>query len=86
MTTQVTFTADKHLKNRALLKAKQEGIPLKTLFIYAMKGFVDGKISLGLETTARPRLIELGFSDVSVSLAKQAKKAKKMKKADLINI
>ncbi len=86
MTTQVTFTADKRLKDQALLKAKQEGIPLKTLFVYAMKGFVEGKISLGLETTVRPRLLALNLSDANPSLKKQAARAKKMRKADLINI
>lgn len=86
MTTQVTFIADKSLKNKALLKARQEGIPLKTLFVYAMKGFVEGKISLGLETTARPRLIELGLSEVSGSLKKQAARARKIKSVDLISI
>lgn len=86
MTTQVTFTADKHLKDRALLKAKQEGIPLKTLFVYAMKGFVEGKISLGLETAPRPRLIELGLSEVDGALKKQAARARKMRSADLISI
>lgn len=51
MTTQVSFTANEDLKNKALAKAKNEGITLKTLFIYTMKGFVNGEISLGLKIT-----------------------------------
>ena len=47
--TQVSFTADQGLKNRALEKAKSEGITLKAFLTYAMKGFVVGRISLGIE-------------------------------------
>lgn len=48
MTTQVSFTTDEALKNKAMKKAKEEGITLKTLFVYAMKGFVEGKFTLGI--------------------------------------
>ena len=64
MTTQVSFTADKDLKNRALEKAKSQGITLKALLTYAMKGFVDGKISLSIDTSDQePEVEELFFDD-----------------------
>jgi len=63
MTTQVSFTTDVELKNKALQKAKNEGITLKTLLVYAMKGFVDGKISLGLTfADSEPEVEELRIS------------------------
>lgn len=64
MATQVSFTADKDLKRKALLKAKNEGITLKAVLIYAMKGFVEGKISLGLQIeNNEPDVQELSFAD-----------------------
>lgn len=76
MTTQVSFTADEDLKNKALQKAKDEGITLKTLFIYTMKGFVEGKISLGIKMAeAEQEVEELSFVDKSIN-AKAAKLAK----------
>ena len=80
MTTQVSFTADADLKNKALQKAKNEGITLKTLFIYTMKSFVDGKISLGLEITQKqePDIEEIMFDDASIN-SKAAKLAQLLK-------
>ena len=87
MTTQVSFTADENLKNKALQKAKEEGITLKTLFIYTMKGFVEGKIALGIEANqGTVDLIELQHDEVNAQLAKEAKTARKTKKSNLINI
>ncbi len=63
MTTQVSFTADRTLKNKALEKAKSEGITLKALLVYAMKGFVDGKIKLGIETSHTESDVEEIFFD-----------------------
>jgi len=48
MTTQVSFTADPILKRKALEKAKYEGVTLKTILIYSMKAYDDGKIGLGI--------------------------------------
>ncbi|MEK9159378.1 MAG: hypothetical protein AAB383_01475 [Patescibacteria group bacterium] len=76
MTTQVSFTADKDLKNRALEKAKSQGITLKALLTYAMKGFVDGKISLSIDTSDQePEVEELFFDDqkLNATAAKLAK-------------
>lgn len=64
MATQVSFTADKDLKKKALLRAKNEGITLKAVLIYAMKGFVEGKLSLGLQIeNNEPDVQELSFAD-----------------------
>jgi hypothetical protein len=87
MTTQVSFTADEDLKNKALQKARAEGITLKTLFIYTMKGFVEGKIALGIEANQGGiDLIELPHDEVDAHLVKEAKTARKTKKSNLINI
>lgn len=76
MTTQVSFTADEDLKNKALQKAKDEGITLKTLFIYTMKGFVEGKISLGIKMDdMEPEVEEIAFKNTSIN-----KKASKLAK------
>lgn len=50
MNTQVSFTTSSQLKKMALERAKQEGLSLKTVLVYAMKGFVEGKFSFQLET------------------------------------
>ena len=79
MTTQVSFTADENLKNMALQKAKDEGITLKTLFIYTMKSFVEGKISLGIKMTeTEPDVEEISFEDKFIN-EKAAKLAKLLK-------
>jgi hypothetical protein len=79
MITQVSFTTDQYLKDQALEKAKQEGITLKTLFIYTMKSFVDGKISLGIEVNEKePEIEEIVFADKSLNV-KAAKLAKLLK-------
>lgn len=64
MVTQISFTADKNLKNMALEKAKNEGITLKTLLTYAMKGFVEGKIGFNIVTiNPEPEVEEIFFED-----------------------
>ena len=47
--TQVSFTADPILKNKALEKAKKEGITLKAVFTLAMKSYISNEISLSLK-------------------------------------
>lgn len=70
MTSQVSFTADEELKNLALEKAKSQGITLKALLTYAMKGFVEGKISLTLDTSDQePEVEELFFEDAKLNTA-----------------
>jgi hypothetical protein len=76
MTTQVSFVTDNYLKDQALEKARREGITLKTLLIYAMKAFVEGKISLGIQASGSNNEIEeLNFSDSDIN-EKAAKLAK----------
>ncbi|MEK7672405.1 MAG: hypothetical protein AAB373_00830 [Patescibacteria group bacterium] len=80
MTTQVSFTTDMDLKEKTLEKAKREGITLKALLVYAMKGFIDGKISLGLviPNENEPDVEEIFFDDKQINL-KAAKLAKLLK-------
>ncbi|MBI4127247.1 hypothetical protein HY463_00905 [Candidatus Peregrinibacteria bacterium] len=67
MTTQVSFVADQNLKAQALEKAKSEGITLKAFLIFAMKSYVDGKISLGIETIdSEPDVELIRFNDKSI--------------------
>lgn len=79
MTTQVSFTADEDLKNKALKKAKEEGITLKALFIYSMKGFIEGNISFGIKiANLEPEVEELSFDNKSIN-KKAAQLAKLLK-------
>ena len=48
MTTQVIFKIDKKLKDKAMDKAKKEGIAFSAILKLATKAFVDGDLSLGL--------------------------------------
>ncbi len=47
MTTQVSFKVDKNLKERALIKARNEGLNLKMLFVTAMNDYVTNRYRLG---------------------------------------
>lgn len=74
MLSQVTFTTQDELKKRALAKARHDGLSLKTVLVYALKGFVAGTISFGLNTNnSEPEIEELHFSDPSINA-----KAKKL--------
>ena len=74
MLTQVSFTAEETLKNKALEKAKSQGITLKAFLVYAMMGFVDGKIALKIHTSEEePEVEELFFADKDINA-----KAKKL--------
>lgn len=78
MTTQVSFTTDPSLKKKALLKARQEGITLKTILTYSLKAFVEGKIALSIITKEEPEVEEIIFNDKKIN-----EKAKKL--ADLLS-
>ncbi|OGH94660.1 MAG: hypothetical protein A2538_04490 [Candidatus Magasanikbacteria bacterium RIFOXYD2_FULL_41_14] len=74
MLSQVTFTTQNELKKQALSKAKQEGLSLKTVLVYALKGFVTGTLSFGLSTVdTEPEIEEIHFRDPSINA-----KAKKL--------
>jgi len=47
MTTQISFKADKDLKEEALKKARKEGLTLRTLFTTAMRDYVKDRYRLG---------------------------------------
>ncbi|MDX9970765.1 MAG: hypothetical protein RBS56_02555 [Candidatus Gracilibacteria bacterium] len=79
MISQVTFTADKKLKEQALKKAKIEGITLKALLTYSMKSFVEGDLSFRLLSKDKEPLIEELFFD-DPELMKKAQRV-----ADLLN-
>ncbi len=48
MTTQVIFKIDKNLKDRAMKKAKGEGIPFASVLKLATKAYVDGQLDVGI--------------------------------------
>ena len=67
MTTQISFTADEALKTQALEKAKIMGITLKAFLIFAMKGFVQNRFSVGLEMIdEEPAVEEMKFQDPEI--------------------
>lgn len=79
MLSQVTFTAQNDLKELALTKAKREGLSLKTVLVYALKGFVSGQISFGLNiSTEEPEVEQIKFNDPAISV-KARKLAKLLK-------
>ncbi len=76
MLSQVTFTTQNELKKQALAKAKHEGLSLKTVLVYALKGFVSGQITFGLNSTeSEPEVVPMNFTDPEI-LAKANKLAK----------
>ncbi len=48
MTTQVIFKIDKKLKDLAMKKAQNEGLPFGAVLKLATKAFVDGTFDVGL--------------------------------------
>ncbi|MDP3900550.1 MAG: hypothetical protein Q8Q23_05745 [bacterium] len=53
MNSQVIFTIDTKLKEKAMKKAQRAGLPFASILKFATKAFVDGKIDVdlvGIET------------------------------------
>lgn len=75
MSTQVSFTTDADLKKKALEKAKKEGMTLKTILLYSMKAYVEGKIHFGVISQEEPEIEEIVFEDAGIQ-----SKAKKLAK------
>ena len=48
MTTQVIFKIDKKLKDRAMKKAEQEGLPFASVLKLATKAYADGELTIGI--------------------------------------
>ncbi|MES2023790.1 MAG: hypothetical protein V4439_03845 [Patescibacteria group bacterium] len=51
MTTQVIFTIDRDLKDRAMRKARSFGLPFSSVLNLATRAFVEGKINIGVIDT-----------------------------------
>ena len=47
MITQVVFNVDSALKDKAMKKAKKEGIPFSAVLKMAVKAFVEDKFNIG---------------------------------------
>ena len=73
MSTQVSFTADRELKKRTREKAKKDGITLKTILLYSMKAYVEGKIQFGIITEEEHDVEEIILNNKSIE-----KKAQKL--------
>jgi len=67
MNTQISFTTDDKLKQRAMKKAKEIGLPLKSVLVFAMEAFVEGKIKLGIISPSKDDIEELNFDSDSVN-------------------
>ena len=79
MLSQVTFTTQTELKKQALAKAKQEGLSLKTVLVYTLKGFVSGQINFSLNTSkSESEIAPINFDNPSIN-AKADKLAKLLK-------
>ena len=50
MTSQVVLKIDKKLKDRAIRKAQNEGLPLATVLLLATKAYVEGDLDVQLVT------------------------------------
>lgn len=69
MTTQVIFTIDKGLKDKAMRKARSFGLPFSSVLNLATRAFVDGKIEVGIMdapsfNAKTARKISLALSDI----------------------
>ena len=63
MLTQISFTAQKDLKNKAMEKAKMEGLTLKAILVASMESFIDGRIKFGVLAENESEVEELHFDD-----------------------
>jgi len=50
MTSQVVLKIDKKLKDKAIKKAQNEGLPLAAVLLLATKAYVDGDLDIQLVT------------------------------------
>lgn len=53
MTTQILFRIDKKLKDRAMEKARHEGVALSSVLKLATKAFVEGALDIQLVGTTK---------------------------------
>jgi hypothetical protein len=83
MVTQVVFTAQKNLKDKALSKARSEGITLKAFLVACMKEYVQGGLDMGLRQYFAEPEVEIVEVDEKTqrkmdSIALQWRKIKKV--------
>lgn len=67
MTSQVIFKIDKKLKDQAMKKAQNEGIPFASVLKLATKAYVHGHLTLGL----------IGSEEFNAATKKELKTAQK---------
>ena len=77
MLTQISFTADEALKEKAMQRAKEKGLTLKSVLIFSMEAFADGKIKFGVVEPEKD--VEEMCFDVP-SIKKSAKKLDRLLK------
>lgn len=70
MVTQIIFKADKDLKDEAMKKAQSEGVTLKAVLYHALKLYIEGKLSFGLQVSEP----EIEILDVSPAVQKKMDK------------
>lgn len=78
MLSQISFTADKNLKNATLKKARAKGITLKSVLIFSMEAFVKGKSNFGMIDNDENEVEEMVFANPSI--LKNAEKLAKLLK------
>jgi len=47
MNTSLTILMDKNIKNKAQIKAKEDGLSLKAVIVMSLKAYSDGKLNFG---------------------------------------
>lgn len=65
MNTQISFTANEELKKKAMQKAKEKGLTLKSVLIFSMEAFVNNQIDFGLVDN-EPEVEEMYFDDPEI--------------------
>ena len=75
MTEQVIFKIDKKLKDRAMKKARKDGLPLSTVLKRATQAYIDNEFDIGVSYS--PKLIR------DVRHAEKEIKAGKILRGDL---
>jgi antitoxin component of RelBE/YafQ-DinJ toxin-antitoxin module len=85
MNTQVIFKIDKTLKEKAMKKARMEGIPFSSVLTLATRSFVEG--SLDVQMVQRPvlndktrKMLDRAMKDIKAgkNLSPRFKSAKEM--------
>lgn len=87
MSAQIVFRAkNESLKKKFSQIAKQNGIPMSTIFNMVMEWYISGQFKFWLITPNQSDLHELDYSEVTPEMQKAIAKAKKTPKHLLHNI